>query len=289
MKYPSTPPLLIVALALAMTACSRGDNASSAATTAPTPTAAPAPEADATLDLSAELAAYRSWVEAQIDGLLNETEKFVAALRAGQIDEAKRLYAPTRMYWERIEPVAELFGDLDPRIDLREADLKPGEPWTGFHAIEKVLWTRNTTKGTDVLGDQLIKDIQALRAKAAAADVTAELMIQGAVDLLNEISTSKITGEEEVFSHTDLYDIKANIEGAEKIFDILKPKLQTRDPELVVTLTSRFKAVHELLDQHRQGDGYRAYTLLTPGDTKALAEAVNKLGEPLARMGILLK
>lgn len=241
-------------------------------------------------DLSTETKAYQQWVEGQIDLLLSDTEKFVAALNAGNVAEAKRIYTLARMYFERSEPIAESFGDLDPRIDNREADLEKDETWTGFHRIEKILWTQNTTKGTEQLGKQLINDIKELRAKIPTANVTGELMVQGSVDLLNEVSTSKITGEEEIFSHTDLYDFKANIEGAQKIFEIFTPKLQTKNPALVTELTDKFTVINALLDKHKQGDnGYISYTKLTPQDTKELAEAVNKLGEPLAQMGIVLK
>ena len=241
-------------------------------------------------DLSTETKAYQQWVEGQIDLLLSDTEKFVAALNAGNVAEAKRIYPLARMYFERSEPIAESFGDLDPRIDNREADLEKDETWTGFHRIEKILWTQNTTKGTEQLGKQLINDIKELRAKIPTANVTGELMVQGSVDLLNEVSTSKITGEEEIFSHTDLYDFKANIEGAQKIFEIFTPKLQTKNPALVTELTDKFTVINALLDKHKQGEnGYISYTKLTPQDTKELAEAVNKLGEPLAQMGIVLK
>ena len=241
-------------------------------------------------DLSTETKAYQQWVEGQIDLLLSDTEKFVSALNAGNVAEAKRIYPLARMYFERSEPIAESFGDLDPRIDNREADLEKDEVWTGFHRIEKILWTQNTTKGTEQLGKQLINDIKELRAKIPTANVTGELMVQGSVDLLNEVSTSKITGEEEIFSHTDLYDFKANIEGAQKIFEIFTPKLQTKNPALVTELTDKFTVINALLDKHKQGDnGYISYTKLTPQDTKELAEAVNKLGEPLAQMGIVLK
>lgn len=242
------------------------------------------------VDLSAETAAYKAWVEGQIDQLLSDSEKFEALLAAGKLEEAKKLYPIARMPYERSEPIAESFGDLDPRIDNREADLQQGEIWTGFHAIEKILWTKNTTKGTEALGKQLIADIKELRAKIPTAEVTGDLMVQGSVDLLNEVSTSKITGEEEIFSKTDLYDFKANIDGAEKIFTILKPKLEAKDPALVKVLEARFKAVNDLLATHQVGkQDYKTYDKLTKEDTKALAEAVNKLGEPLAQMGIILK
>jgi iron uptake system component EfeO len=278
-------PMLLTAT-LVLSACDKTSTPESVKTQVEQQASAPI----AANDLSAETKAYQQWVEGQIDLLLPDTEKFVAALNAGNVAEAKRIYPLARMYFERSEPIAESFGDLDPRIDNREADLEKDETWTGFHRIEKILWTQNTTKGTEQLGKQLINDIKELRAKIPTVNVTGELMVQGSVDLLNEVSTSKITGEEEIFSRTDLYDFKANIEGAEKIFEIFTPKLQAKNPALVSELTDKFKTINALLDKHKQGDnGYVSYTKLSQQDTKELAEAVNKLGEPLAQMGIVLK
>ena len=288
-------PLTISALLL--TACQKTEQktdvaaaASSAATAPATNASAVTASAQSSVDLSKETAEYKAWVQTQIDSLLADTQKFVALLEAGKLEEAKALYPKVRMYYERSEPIAESFGDLDPRIDNREADLEPNEAWTGFHAIEKILWTQNTTKGTEKLGKQLIADVKELHAKIPTAEVTGDLMVQGSVDLLNEVSTSKITGEEEIFSHTDLYDFKANIEGAEKIFAILKPKIQAKNPALVTELEQKFDAVNQLLAKHQVGQqDYKSYKELTPADTKARAEAVNRLGESLAQMGIVLQ
>lgn len=283
-------PLTISALLL--TACQKTEQKTDVAPAASATTNASAVTASAqsSVDMSKETAEYKAWVQTQIDSLLTDTQKFVALLEAGKLEEAKALYPKARMYFERSEPIAESFGDLDPRIDNREADLEPNEVWTGFHAIEKILWTQNTTKGTEQLGKQLIADVKELHAKIPTAEVTGDLMVQGSVDLLNEVSTSKITGEEEIFSHTDLYDFKANIEGAEKIFAILKPKIQAKNPALVTELEQKFGAVNQLLAKHQVGQqDYKSYKELTPADTKALAEAVNKLGEPLAQMGIVLQ
>lgn len=275
---------------LMATGCQQKPDATAAtAEAASAPVSANASTTTSTVDLSAETAEYKAWVEGQIDQLLADTERFTTLLKEGKLEEAKALYPIARMPYERSEPIAESFGDLDPRIDNREADLEPDEIWTGFHAIEKILWTQNTTKGTEKYADQLLADIKELRAKLPTADVDGDLMVQGAVDLLNEVSTSKITGEEEIFSHTDLYDFRANIDGAKKIFEILKPKIQAKDPALVTELETHFAQVDALLDQYKVGaNDYISYTELKPEDTKALAEAVNKLGEPLARMGVIL-
>ena len=244
-------------------------------------------------DLSKETAEYKKYVEGQIDMLLKDTENFAKLLKEGKLDEAKKVYPLIRMAYERSEPIAESFGESDVKIDYRLVDFKEEfkneEGWKGFHRIEKILWEQNTTKGTQKYADDLVNDIKELKAKIATIEVTPDLMVTGAIDLLNEVSTQKITGEEEVFSHTDLYDFRANIEGAQKIFELFRPKLEKKDAKLVTTLDTEFKAVNALLDKYMTDDKhYKLYTELKPEDTKALAEAVTKLGEPLSQMGIVM-
>ena len=244
-------------------------------------------------DLSKETSEYKKYVEGQIDMLLKDTENFAQLLKTGKLDEAKKVYPLIRMAYERSEPIAESFGESDIKIDYRLVDFKEEfkneEGWKGFHRIEKILWEQNTTKGTEKYADNLVNDIKELKAKIATIEVTPDLMVTGAIDLLNEVSTQKITGEEEVFSHTDLYDFRANIEGAQKIFELFRPKLEQKDAKLVTTLDTEFKAVNALLDKYMTDDKhYKLYTELTKEDTKALAEAVTKLGEPLSQMGIVI-
>lgn len=251
-------------------------------------------EKTTTVDLQSELDTYKAFALEQMDSFLVETEKFVNAFKAGNMEEAKALYPLARMYFERSEPIAESFGDLDPRIDGRLADIQEEglgeEEWTGYHKLEYALWVENTTKGYETVADQLLADTKQLYALVQTVEVTPDLMITGAVDLLNEVSTSKITGEEEIYSHTDLYDFKANIEGAEKIFEILRDKIEAKDATLVTTLEEKFKTVNDLLAKYKTADGgFVSYEKLTEEDTKALSAAVNQLGEPLSQMGIILE
>lgn len=249
--------------------------------------------ADNKLNLSKETEEYKKFVEEQIDMLLKDSEKFAEVLKSGNLEEAKKMYPLIRMAYERSEPIAESFGESDVNIDFRLVDFKEEynteEGWRGFHRIEQILWEKNTTKGTEKYAIQLIDDIKEIAAKIKTVEVTPDIMITGAVDLLNEVSTSKITGEEEVYSHTDLYDFRANIEGAEKIFEIFKPKLSKVDEKLAEELNIRFKEVNTLLDKYMVDDkNYKSYTQLTNEDTRLLSEAVTKLGEPLAQLGKVL-
>ncbi len=80
---------------------------------------------------------YISYVRSQTTALQGQVDAFVAAIESDEIDAAKELFPLARTPYERIEPVAESFpNDLDPRIDLREADIQEGDTWSGFHKIE---------------------------------------------------------------------------------------------------------------------------------------------------------
>ena len=283
--------LVLFLAAVLMTACSANTNTSK--------TSSSSSEAKVTLSsddkkaLDKATSEYKTFVEGQIDQLLTDTEKFESLLKEGKLDEAKKIYPLIRMSYERSEPIAESFGESDVKIDFRLADYmdenKTEEGWSGFHRIEKILWEQNTTSGTETYANQLVNDIKELKAKVATVEVTPDMMLTGAVDLLNEVATSKITGEEEIYSHTDLYDFRANIEGAEKIFQLFKPLIKNKDEKLVASLEKEFKNVNSLLDKHMtDSQHYKLYTDLTKEDTKELAEAVTKLGEPLSQMGVIL-
>jgi protein ycdO len=289
MKKMKKIALLALVTALVITGCGKKENKEDGKNG----TTAQAEQNNGAVDLSKETAEYKKFVEEQIDMLLKDTENFAQLLKNGKLEEAKKVYPLIRMAYERSEPIAESFGESDIKIDYRLVDFKEEfnteEGWKGFHRIEKILWEQNTTKGTEKYADELVNDIKELKAKIATIEVTPDIMLTGAIDLLNEVSTQKITGEEEVFSHTDLYDFRANIEGAQKIFELFRPKLEKKDSKLVATLDSEFKAVNGLLDKYMTDDkNYKLYTDLTKEDTKALAEAVTKLGEPLSQMGIIL-
>lgn len=97
-------------------------------------------------------------MQEQADALVPLVQGLAAAVTVGDVARAKALYAPSRVPWETIEPVAESFGDLDLAIDAREADPEPGQAWTGWHRIEKTLWAQGSTVGLAPVAAQLVKD-----------------------------------------------------------------------------------------------------------------------------------
>ena len=235
-------------------------------------------------------AQYAAYVKDQTEQLKEQTEKFAALYTAGKDEEARALYAPARVHWERIEPVAESFGDLDPKMDLREADLEPGQKWTGWHVIEKDLWPPKTgytplTKAQrEAMADQLVADTNELYTRTRTMTFTTDQIGNGAKSLLDEVATGKVTGEEEIWSHTDLWDFQANVDGARVAWEGLRPILKKKDPALDSQIQLRMSALQKLLDQHKQGDGFVTYDQLTKAEVKELSDAVNALSEPLSKL-----
>ncbi|MEU1808775.1 iron uptake system protein EfeO [Micromonospora aurantiaca (nom. illeg.)] len=227
---------------------------------------------------------YQRYVRSQTAALLTKTEEFVAAVKANDVAKAKALYPVARTYWERIEPVAESFGDLDPKIDGREEVVEEGMEFTGFHRIEKDLWTTGDVSKDGAIADRLLVDVKAIVAKADAEKLTPLQLANGAKALLDEVASGKITGEEERYSHTDLWDFNANLEGSKAAIAALRPALEQRAPDLVKQLDSEFANVEATLGKHRDGDGWKPHTQLGKAELKELSDAVNALAEPVSKV-----
>ncbi|MEV7141113.1 iron uptake system protein EfeO [Streptomyces tauricus] len=242
--------------------------------------------------LDAAVASYRSYAQEQADETLPKTKVFTDAVKAGDIEAAKKAYATSRIGWERTEPVAESFGDIDPKVDLREDGLEEGQDlqkdWTGWHRLERSLWKdKKLTDRDSELADQLIKDLTDWQNRVGKAEITPTSMANGAKELLDEVATGKVTGEEERYSHTDLVDFKANVEGAEKSYELLKPVAKENDTALVTELDKQFAALDALLDQYREDTtsyDFTSYDKVGKADRKELSDAVNALAEPLSKL-----
>ncbi|MGP1674920.1 MAG: iron uptake system protein EfeO [Candidatus Limnocylindrales bacterium] len=258
---------------------------------------------------------YAAFVKEQVAQLLPATEAFVDLYVDGQDDTAKARFPIVRTSYERIEPVAEALGDLDPRIDYREVDAKAeGLEWTGFHRIEKDLWepapgSLNSDGETDAwqdwqpstpqeradIGDQLVADVTELydfvHSEAFTTfldDQGVDWLSNGAIALLDEVATGKITGEEDWWSGTDLWDFAANVEGSKLAFALVRDFAVEKSAEgtaLVERIDAGFTALEAALATHGNlDDGFVTYGELTDEDKRNLSNLINTLAEPLSQL-----
>ncbi|ACA14999.1 conserved hypothetical protein [Methylobacterium sp. 4-46] len=240
------------------------------------------------LALVGPLAAYKHYVSTQVDTFVARTRAFAEAVKAGRLAEAKALYAAARQPYERIEPVASLFNDLDKSMDVRADDFehKEADPgFIGFHRIEKGLWADNSTEELGPHADKLLADAEELQRRVRDLTIPPAKMVGGAAGLIEEVAATKISGEEDRYSRTDLSDFHANVEGSRKIYDLLRPLVDKRDPDLVARTDKNFARVDALLLKYRSEDGsFAPYDKLSERDRQALKAPITVLAEDLSTL-----
>ncbi len=252
------------------------------------------------------VASYTAYTKSQVAELVTGTKAFTDAYRAGNDDEARRLFPIARINYERVEPTAGNFGDLDPKIDYRKPGAEAeGLPFTGFHRIEMDLWldeARVNYPGEDLqpldaagrtaMADQLDADIQSLYDQVHADDfeLTVDDITNGAIGLLDEIAApdGKLPGEENEFAHTDLYDFLANVEGAQVAYESVRDIAAANGAEgkeLVAELDEQFAAMKALLATYGSYEaGFVSYATVDQTARNALGAQLNALSEPLSQL-----
>ena len=230
---------------------------------------------------------YESYVLEQAAELKTQLAPFVAAIEAGDLEAAKAAYAPSRPAWERIEPVAELFADLDVRMDAREEDFAGGNTdpeFLGWHRLEKGLWADGTTDGLAPIASGLAADATDLETRLKGMVIEPRVIARGAGELIEEVAQSKLTGEEDRYSEADLWSISANVAGSYHIVDILRPTLQELDAAYLASIDEAFSAVDGVIGTYAEGDGYQPFSAISENDLKALQARMAKLSEVLGEL-----
>ena len=248
-------------------------------------------EAKGTVDqgqLVGAIAQYKVYVTKETDQLVADNKTFTDAVSAGDVAKAQKLYAPTHAHWERAEPIAELFSDLDKTMDSRADDFakKEADPqFTGYHRIEKALFQDKTTKGMKPFAEKLQKDGLELQKRIASLTIEPKNMVGGAAGLIEEVAATKISGEEDRYSHTDLWDFSANVDGSQKIVELLRPVIQKANPDLLARVDANFTKVDQKLAKYKTPDGgFATYDKVTEADKKDMKTAIAALSEDLSQL-----
>ena len=230
---------------------------------------------------------YRAYLQEQIDTMLADTTAFTDAVRAGDIEAAKEAYPISRRSWERIEPIAGLIEDIDTAVDAREDDYDgPTDPaFTGWHRLEYQLWTAEDVSEAAAFADQLDADLQTLADAAPELELPPGLLTVGAQELIEEVAApdGKLSGEEDRYSGTDLYDFQANVEGSEALVELLAPALEEADPELLAEIRGQFATIFDRLAELGSfEDGFVPYAEVTQEQRDEFAADLGALAESLS-------
>ena len=229
---------------------------------------------------------YKTYVTEQAADSLAKTKQLEAAIKAGDLEGAKALYAPSRQGWEAIEPIAGLIEEIDGIVDSRVDDFENEDDpeFTGWHRIEHLLWEKGDTAAAIPYAEQLVGDLETLQSELETLEIPPAALTVGAGELIEEVSTGKITGEEDRYSHTDLWDFAANVNGSEKVILLLTPALEEANPALLGSITAGFADINAALEPYEEGEGYKSYETLTEADKTQMQTILAGLSENLSQV-----
>ncbi|QGQ94609.1 EfeM/EfeO family lipoprotein [Paenibacillus psychroresistens] len=243
-------------------------------------------------ELQAAATTYMAYVNEQGEQLVVQLEKLQAAIASGDLKAAQTAYGQSRPPYERIEPIIETFIELDEVMDARvddfESDADP--KFTGYHRIENILFVKKTLDGAQPFADDLLANGKKMRESIKTAVIGPADFVTGVGELMEEAQTSKITGEEERWSGASLPVLRANVEGAEEIYNLVKDELKKKDSALNDTIGDALTKVLAQIDALSPKDAveWTDYSKLTPAQIVDLKNKLEALAEPMVRMpGVL--
>jgi len=232
---------------------------------------------------------YATWITVQVGQLVTTTQSFVDDIAAGKLQPAEIGYGQARVFYERVEPVAEIWGNLDRDIDGRIDDFAKPADFQGFHKLEQLMFAQHTLTGAQTYANQLLANVKQLQTLVGQATYQPAEIADGATSLIDEIQKTKVTGEEERYSHIDLVDFQANLAGSIQAFTVLEPALRKIDPDLASTVRDRYQAVVTALTPYQQNPGslntgFVDYDTVGPAARKSLSQVVNAFAETMSKV-----
>ena len=247
---------------------------------------------DQDAELAAATAGYQRYVDLADRGAGRRRPRSSSTRsRPATSRRPRRCSRSPRTYWERIEPVAESFGDLDPKIDGREDDERdPGVAFTGYHRLEKDLWVDGPAAR---LGRDRRPAAWPTSTSCRPAPQTVELtplqLANGAKELLDEVATGKITGEEDRYSHTDLWDFQRQRRGLAGRGRRAAPGARRARPGAG---PGARRSVRRRRHAARAATAPATATCSTPScpsrTSKQLTDAIDALGEPVSQVAAVV-
>jgi iron uptake system component EfeO len=247
------------------------------------------PQVSVALELSESNSDFAFYLRQQAEQLDPGTAEFAAAYQAGNDDLARALYAPTRTFYNRMLVVSDSFPELARQLDTRQQDLTPGQPFTGWHAIEQDLWpvagqAPYSAEQRTALATQLAADTHTLAVQMQSIHPSVDQQTDGAASLLQTLGVNAADGAEDSPSSTDLYDLQAYIDGAHLVFEGIRVVLVTQDAALATTLDHEFSGVQDSLNAQHYGVTFKRYDQVNADDIASLQEKVAALAASMGRV-----
>lgn len=230
------------------------------------------------------LSEYRVYLATQGSGLIRAVDALNQAIAAGDLAQARSLYVPARAFYQRIAPAAQRLAELDNAINARADYYEKREQdpaFGGFHRLEYGLFKQNSLDGLTPVAQKLAADVAELKRQLLAQPLPPEQLVNIVSRNLHGLADIRTNGEEERYSHTDLNGFAANLEGARKVVDLLRPLLTKATTDLLPRIDAAADELDMQLASLRSGDGYQSYETVSAEQRLQIATQAKALADAL--------
>jgi iron uptake system component EfeO len=238
--------------------------------------------------LVAAVTQYVAYVRQQGSLLQQQVQTLLTAMQRGQLTRARSDYATARVTYEHLEQAIP-DASLDRAMNGLAGNASSPAQFTGFHRVELALWQNDSTvdgltaaTGLATEADSLLQDLSGL--SPAPGDIT-----NNAVSSLTNAVSTRLTGEEESYSHLGLLMMQADLDAAEEAFQCVRPALQRSTPLVVSQLGAEYATAQAALDAVSSGGSFPPDTSLSPAQTRSIAGAFDTLAASMSKLAVLLQ
>jgi high-affinity iron transporter len=201
---------------------------------------------------------YDGSLRAIMRQLLRDTDRLDAAVQAGRLVPARRLWLTAHLDYARLGVAYDTFGRFDEEIDQRPLGLPGGvhnPRFRGFLRLEYGRWHSQPTAALAPVSTALDRAVRGLVKSFPKLTIPPGDLSQRAHEILENTLQFELTGETDQGSHSNLGTAWANVQGTELAVSALHPALVRADPRLARTATAGLDRFGALLAARRKADG----------------------------------
>ena len=243
------------------------------------------------LDLQTPVHEYSAWVESQLPTLLADCRALDADVAAGNLAAAKQAWLTAHLAYERLGAAYNAFGDFDGTIDGMASGLPNGvadSSWTGFFAVEYVLWHAEPTSKIRAQTKALVANVAGLQQDFPSEEVDPGDLPLRTPEILENALQFQLTGIADYGSGTTLATMDANTQGTEELLSILTPLIERADPQLLSAAKQGIAVLQQDLAAQHTNAGWTPASRLSTTSRQRLDADLGQLLETLSGVPALL-
>jgi iron uptake system EfeUOB component EfeO/EfeM len=232
---------------------------------------------------------YHAYVTAGLTVLVSQTKALVAAIKAGNLGQARAAWLPAHLTYERLGAAYGTFGDFDSAIDTRADGFAAGvnDPqFTGFYRLEYGLWHGQGAAELKAPASALLHSVLGLQAAFPSMEIDFLDIGLRTHEILENALQFQLSGHDDYGSGTTLATTAANITGTEELLTILHPILAPRYTGLpgVYLWLGRLQS---LLNAQHHGAAWTPVTRLPAAARQQIDAAASQSLQELAPIAVI--